>query len=47
MIYLFSGLGADERVFQHLDISGHEHVFVKWVIPKTDETIESYAARLL
>ncbi|MCA0234865.1 MAG: alpha/beta hydrolase [Bacteroidetes bacterium] len=46
MIYLFSGLGADERVFQYLDISGHEHVFVRWVTPKTDETIAAYAARL-
>ena len=46
MVYLFSGLGADERVFQRLNLSGHEHVFIKWITPHAHETMEAYAARL-
>jgi len=46
-LYIFSGLGADERVFQRLDFSGFSTTFVKWVIPQDSETIEHYATRLL
>jgi pimeloyl-ACP methyl ester carboxylesterase len=45
-IYIFSGLGADERVFQYLDFSGFSISFIKWIIPKEKETIEDYATRL-
>ena len=45
-IYLFSGLGADKRVFQHLDFSCYEVTFVKWIEPIKNETIEAYASRL-
>lgn len=46
-IYLFSGLGADERVFQHLDLSNFSATFIKWITPEQGETIENYASRLL
>lgn len=46
-IYIFSGLGADERVFQKLDFSGCSITFVKWITPLQSETIEHYATRLL
>lgn len=46
-IYIFSGLGADERVFQKLDFSGFVPVFIKWIKPNKDESIENYAERLL
>jgi pimeloyl-ACP methyl ester carboxylesterase len=46
-IYIFSGLGADERVFQKLDFSDFKTTFVKWIIPKEKETIENYSARLI
>lgn len=46
-LYLFSGLGADERAFQRLDPSGYPVVFIKWISPEKGETIESYASRLL
>ena len=39
-IYLFSGLGADERVFQKLDFSNYEVTFVKWIEPIQNEPIE-------
>jgi pimeloyl-ACP methyl ester carboxylesterase len=45
-IYIFSGLGADERVFQDLDFSSFEISFVKWLIPNKTEKIEEYAQRL-
>jgi pimeloyl-ACP methyl ester carboxylesterase len=46
-LYIFSGLGADERVFQRLDFSGFSTTFIKWIVPKDKETIEHYATRLL
>lgn len=46
-LYIFSGLGADERVFQRLDFSGFSTTFIKWIVPQDKETIESYATRLL
>lgn len=46
-IFIFSGLGADERVFQKLDLSNFEVIYIKWIIPRADETIEEYASRLV
>lgn len=46
-LYIFSGLGADERVFQRLDFSDFSTTFIKWVVPQGTETIEDYATRLL
>ena len=46
-IFIFSGLGADERVFQRIDFSGFSPTFIKWEIPYEAETIENYASRLI
>lgn len=46
-LYIFSGLGADGRVFQQLDFSGFSTTFIKWIAPRHKETIEEYATRLL
>ena len=46
-LYIFSGLGADERVFQLLDFSGFSTTFIKWIVPQDEETIENYVTRLL
>lgn len=46
-LYIFSGLGADERVFQRLDFSDFSKTFIKWLVPQDNETIEHYATRLL
>ncbi len=46
-LYIFSGLGADERVFQRLDFSGFSTTFIKWIVPQDTDTIEQYATRLL
>jgi len=46
-LYIFSGLGADERAFQRLDFSDFTTTFIKWIVPLDNETIENYATRLL
>jgi pimeloyl-ACP methyl ester carboxylesterase len=46
-IYILSGLGADERIFQKLDFSGFNISFIRWEVPAKKETIEQYASRLL
>ena len=45
-IYLFSGLGADYRMFQFLETEGYNAVHINWIEPKKNETIENYAQRL-
>lgn len=45
-VYLFSGLGADQRVFEKLDFSGLSITHVSWTLPLKKETIEQYAARI-
>ena len=46
-VYFVSGLGADERVFQFLDLPGVDKVFIRWVAPEPDEPLAAYCARLL
>jgi len=46
-IYLLSGLGADKRVFEYLDLPDFKVNHVDWIEPTDNETIESYAQRLL
>jgi pimeloyl-ACP methyl ester carboxylesterase len=46
VFYLIPGLGADERVFQFLQLQGEVHV-LPWLVLRTpDETLPQYAARL-
>ncbi len=46
-LFIFSGLGVDERVFQMLDFSGFSPTYIKWIVPQEAETIECYTTRLL
>lgn len=46
-LYLISGLGADQRVFDFIDLSGFELNHIKWIKPVGKESIEQYATRLL
>ena len=46
MVYFISGLGADERVFQFLDLSKIEHQFIKWNEPLNSESLPSYCKKL-
>ncbi len=44
-LYAFSGLGADARVFESLDLPCRVEV-VEWVKPGVEESLSSYASRL-
>ena len=45
-VYFISGLGADRRVFEFLDLSFCQPVFLDWIKPLKNESLTSYAARL-
>jgi len=45
MIYLISGLGADERVFQKLNFGKHATTYLPWIIPEENETMQDYLRR--
>lgn len=45
-IYCISGLGANEKVFQFLDLSFAKPVFINWIPPFKDETLSQYAMRI-
>jgi len=45
-VYFISGLGADKRIFSLLDLSFCEPVFIDWIRPGKNESLESYALRL-
>jgi len=46
VIYCISGLGSDERVFEHLKFRNYELRFISWLHPSKNETIENYARRM-
>lgn len=45
-VYFVAGLGADKRVFQFLDLSFCEPVFLDWIAPHKNESLEGYALRM-
>lgn len=45
-IYCISGLGADEMAFSRLKIPGHKLVYLPWLLPIHNESIEQYAIRM-
>lgn len=46
-IFLISGLGADYRLFRNLDLKEHEVTYVHWIDPDKEDTIASYAQKLI
>jgi pimeloyl-ACP methyl ester carboxylesterase len=46
-LFLFSGLGADQRVFEFLDLAQYKLHHIQWIPPLKHEPIESYAKRIL
>ena len=46
-IYIFSGLGADERAFQNLDLTNFDPIYIRWLPVSNKENIIDYAKRLL
>ncbi len=45
-IYCISGLGADEMAFSRLKIQGYKLVYLPWLLPDNNESIEQYAIRM-
>src|SRR4051812_2879802 len=45
-VYVFSGLGTDERLFQYIDFCGFTVHYIKWITPLKGEAIQSYALRI-
>jgi pimeloyl-ACP methyl ester carboxylesterase len=45
-LYFIPGLGADERLFSKLTLTGYKKKYIKWVVPKRDESLPQYAKRL-
>jgi len=45
-VYFISGLGADKTVFQLLDLSYCEPIFIDWITPTKNEPLAQYALRL-
>lgn len=45
-IFIFSGLGADHRVFHKMNFQEFEPVFIHWLEPLKNETIQNYALRI-
>lgn len=46
-IFLIPGLGADERIFQYLDLQGHDIIPVKWIEPDQLDSLSTYAQKLI
>jgi pimeloyl-ACP methyl ester carboxylesterase len=45
-VFFISGLGADKRAFSFLDLSFCQPIFIDWISPLENESLESYALRL-
>jgi pimeloyl-ACP methyl ester carboxylesterase len=46
-IYLIPGLGADCRIYQHIDLQGYDVVNVSWIEPDKQDTLSTYAQKLI
>ena len=46
-VFLIPGLGADARIFQYIDLKGHEVIPISWVEPEKQDTLSVYAQRLI
>lgn len=46
-IFLIPGLGADARIFQYIDLQGHEVIPISWVNPDKKDTLSTYAQKLI
>lgn len=46
-LFLVPGLGADCRIYKHIDLSGHEVVNISWLEPEKHDTLSTYAQKLI
>ncbi len=45
-IYVFTGLGADERIFHKINFGKNTVTHIKWITPTKNETLINYSGRL-
>ncbi len=45
-IYCISGLGADSRIFNKIDIHNAELHFINWITPEITDTLPNYAQKI-
>lgn len=45
-IYFISGLGADDQIWQYIQVPNVILHFIPWLEPKENETLENYAVRM-
>jgi len=45
-VFFLSGLGADKRLFEFLNLSFCDPVFIDWIQPEQNETLKDYALRI-
>ncbi len=45
-IYIISGLGADKRMFQNFSFDGFKVIYMDWISPLENETLQNYAFRI-
>ncbi len=45
-IFFISGLGADHRAFDRINLEGYEQTHLPWIIPDKKDTMHSYARKL-
>ncbi|HEV7621349.1 MAG TPA: alpha/beta hydrolase [Flavisolibacter sp.] len=47
-VYFLSGIAADSRLFKYIKLPiGYDAVFLDWIKPKRDESIDEYSKRLM
>lgn len=46
-LFLIPGLGADCRIYQHIDLHDYEVININWIQPESTDTLTSYAQKLI
>jgi pimeloyl-ACP methyl ester carboxylesterase len=46
-IFLVPGLGADARIFQYINLQGHQAIPIIWLKPEKQDTLSTYAQKLI
>jgi hypothetical protein len=46
-LFLIPGLGADCRIYKNIDLKGHELVCVQWIDPAKNDSLTTYAQKLI
>ncbi|RYY36929.1 MAG: alpha/beta hydrolase [Sphingobacteriaceae bacterium] len=46
-VFLIPGLGADCRIYKHINIENYEVVSCNWIEPDLNDTLETYAQKII